>query len=144
MASADDFDEIVEPYHQALGEIINGNPQGYRNFYSHREDVTLANPFGPPARGWDEVTKTLEGAASHYREGKLTSFETVAKYVTAELAYLVEMERFKAKVGAREEYTPVTLRVTSIFRPEGGTWKLVHRHADPISTPQPAESVIQQ
>jgi len=144
MASADDFDEIVEPYHQALGEIINGNPQGYRNFYSDKDDVTLANPFGPPARGWDEVAKTLEGAASHYREGELTSFETVAKYVTAELAYLVEMERFKAKVGAREEYTPVTLRVTSIFRPEEGTWKLVHRHADPITTPQPAESVVQQ
>jgi ketosteroid isomerase-like protein len=144
MASTDDFDEIVEPYHQALGEIINGNPQGYRNFYSHKQDVTLANPFGPPAHGWDEVAKTLEGAASHYREGELTSFETVAKYVTAELAYLVEMERFKAKVGAREECTPVTLRVTSIFRPEGGTWKLVHRHADPISTPQPAQSVIQQ
>jgi ketosteroid isomerase-like protein len=144
MATADDFDEIVEPYHQALGEIINGNPEGYRNFYSHREDVTLANPFGPPAHGWDEVAKTLEGAASHYREGELTGFETVAKYVTPELAYLVEMERFKARVGAREDDTPVTLRVTSIFRPEEDTWKLVHRHADPITTPQPAESVIQE
>jgi hypothetical protein len=30
-----------------------------------------------------------------------------------------------------------------IFRPEDGTWKVVHRHADPISTPQPAESLIQ-
>jgi ketosteroid isomerase-like protein len=64
--------------------------------------------------------------------------------VTPELAYLVEMERFEAKVGAREDATPVTLRVTSIFRPEDGPWKLVHRHADPISTPQPAESVIQE
>jgi ketosteroid isomerase-like protein len=38
----------------------------------------------------------------------------------------------------------VTLRVTSIFRPEDGTWKILHRHADPITTPQPAESVIQE
>jgi ketosteroid isomerase-like protein len=144
MAAVDDFDEVLEPYHRTLGEIIKGNPEGYMNFYSHREDVTLANPFGPPARGWDEVAKTLEGAASHYRDGELTGFETVAKYVTPELAYLVEMERFKAKVGAREEATQVTLRVTSIFRPEEGTWKLVHRHADPITTPQPAESVIQE
>jgi ketosteroid isomerase-like protein len=144
MAALDDFDEVLEPYHQALGEIINRNPYGYRNFYSHRGDVTLANPFGPPARGWDEVAKTMEGAASHYRDGELTGFETVAKYVTPELAYLVEMERFEAKVGAREDATPVTLRVTSIFRLEDGTWKVVHRHADPISTPQPAESVIQE
>ena len=143
MSMVDDFDEIVGPYHRTLGQIINGNPDGYKNIYSHRDDVTLANPFGPPAHGWDEVAKTLEGAASHYRDGELTDFETVAKYVTPELAYLVEMERFKAKVGAREDATPVTLRVTSIFRPEEGTWKLVHRHADPIATAQPAESVIQ-
>jgi hypothetical protein len=43
----EDFDEIVEPYHQALGDIINESPEGYLNFYSHRDDVTLANPFGP-------------------------------------------------------------------------------------------------
>jgi hypothetical protein len=31
-----------------------------------------------------------------------------------------------------------------IFRPEEGTWKVVHRHADPITTEQPAESVVQE
>jgi ketosteroid isomerase-like protein len=54
----------------------------------------------------------------------------------------VEVERFRAKVGGREELAPVALRVTSIFRPEDGIWKVVHRHADPI-TEQPAESVLQ-
>jgi ketosteroid isomerase-like protein len=34
--------------------------------------------------------------------------------------------------------------VTSIFRKEDGVWRLVHRHADPITSPRPAESVIQQ
>ena len=30
---------------------------------------------------------------------------------------------------------PFALRVTSTFRREDDAWKLVHRHADPISTP---------
>jgi ketosteroid isomerase-like protein len=64
--------------------------------------------------------------------------------VTPELAYHVEMERFKAKVGGREDITPFALRATIIFRPEDGEWKVVHRHADPLTTPQPAESVIQE
>jgi ketosteroid isomerase-like protein len=68
----------------------------------------------------------------------------VAKHVTPELAYTVEVERYQAKVGGREDITPVALRVTSVFRPEDGTWKVVHRHADPITTARPAESVIQR
>jgi ketosteroid isomerase-like protein len=112
--------------------------------YSHQEDVSLANPFGPPVRGWEQAAATMERAASNYRDGEITGFETVAKYVTPHLAYIVEVERYQAKVGGREEVTPIALQVTSIFRPEEGTWKIVHRHADPITTPQPAESVIQE
>jgi len=144
MAAVNDVDKLIEQYHLALDEIMKGNPEGYKKIYSRRDDVTLANPFGPPARGWDEVAKTLERAASHYRDGEATGVENVAKYVTPELAYIVEVERCKAKVGGREDITPIAVRVTSIFRPEEGTWKVVHRHADPITTPQPAESVIQQ
>ena len=73
-----------------------------------------------------------------------SSIEGVAKYVTPELAYLVEMERYETKLGGREDVSPVALRVTTIFRPEEGTWKVVHRHADPITTARPAESVIQE
>jgi ketosteroid isomerase-like protein len=143
MAGVDDFDEVLEQYHLALDEIMKGSPDGYKGLYSHRDDVTLANPFGPPARGWEEVAKTLERAASHYREGEATGFENLAKYVTAELAYTLEMERCQAKVEGRDDVTPIAVRVTTIFRPEEGQWKVVHRHADPITKAQPAESVIQ-
>ena len=68
-----------------------------------------------------------------------------SRLVTDELAYVVWIERQKAKIGANDEVTPFALRVTMIFRPEeDGAWKVVHRHADPITTPQPAESVIQE
>jgi ketosteroid isomerase-like protein len=144
MATADDFDEVLEQYHLALDEIVKGSPDGYKRVYSHQDDVTLANPFGPPARGWDEVAKTLERAASQFRDGEATGFENVAKYITPDLAYTVEIERSQTKVEGREDVTPIALRVTTIFRPEDGAWKVVHRHADPITTAQPAESVIQK
>jgi ketosteroid isomerase-like protein len=143
MATVDDFDEVLEQYHLALDEIMQGSAEGYKKLYSRRDDVTLANPFGPPVRGWAEVAKTLERAASHYRDGEATSFENVAKYVTSELAYTVEMERCQAKVEGRDDVTPLAVRVTTIFRPEEGEWKVVHRHADPITKAQPPESAIQ-
>jgi ketosteroid isomerase-like protein len=144
MAAADDVDELIEQFHLASDEFLKGNPEPVNKLWSRREDVTLANPFGPPVRGWDEVAKVTEHAASQVRDGELVSVEIVAKHITAELAYVVEIERPKAKIGRSEDITPFALRVTMIFRPEDGGWKIVHRHADPITTPQPAESVIQE
>jgi ketosteroid isomerase-like protein len=144
MAAVDGFDEVLERYHLALDELLRGSAEGYKMLFSHRDDVILANPFGPPVRGWNEVAKTLERAASLFRDGEATGFENVAKYITPELAYTVEIERSQAKVEGRDDVTPLAVRVTTIFRPEEGTWKVVHRHADPITAPQPAESVIQE
>jgi ketosteroid isomerase-like protein len=144
MVAVGDLDEVIEQFQLALNGFLKGNPEPAQNLFSHRDDVSLANPFGPPARGWDEVAATMERAASNFRDGEITGFETVAKYVTPELAYIVWIERAKAKVGGREDIAPSALRVTMIFRPEEGTWKVVHRHADPITTAQPAESVLQE
>ena len=139
---AKDFDAAVEQYHLAAREFVKGNPEPYKMVYSHRDDVTLGNPFGPIVRGWQQVAATLERAASNYRDGEFVGWENVAKYVTPELAYIVEFDRLKAKIGGSAEFTPVALRATSIFRREDGAWKLVHRHADPITALRPAESVI--
>jgi len=144
MATIDDLDEVVEQYHLAAGEFIKGNPEPYKMVFSHREDVSNANPFGPVSYGWEQVAATMERASSLYRDGEVTGFENVVKYVTPELAFIVEVERFRVKVGGREEVAPVALRTTSILRPEEGIWKVMHRHADPITTAQPAESVIQK
>jgi ketosteroid isomerase-like protein len=144
MAAVDDLDELIEQFHLALGEFVKGNPEPVKELFSHQEDVTLANPFGPPARGWEQVTATMERAASNLRDGDMVAFENLAKYVTPELGYTVWVERQQAKVGGRPDVTPFALRVTMIFRPEDGEWKVVHRHADPITAPQAAESVIQQ
>src|SRR5918997_2365447 len=144
MTAVDDVDQLIDQYQQALDVFMKGNPEPVKELFSHREDVTLANPLGPPAHGWEQVGETIERAASQFRDGEFVGFETVARYVTPELAYIVEIERTKAKVGARDDIAPSALRVTMIFRPEEGVWKVVHRHADPITTTQPAESVIQK
>lgn len=144
MVAVDDLDGVLEQYQLALGEFVKGNPEPYKMMFSHQEDVTLANPFFPPVRGWEEVARTLERTASRLSDGEFVGSETIAKYVTPELAYVVALVRERAKVGGREDITPITLRTTMILRPEEGTWKVVHLHGDPITSPQPAESVIQQ
>ena len=137
MAAVEDLDEAIERCQLALREFVKGNPEPMQTMFSHREDVTLANPISPPARGWERVAETMGRAASNLRDGEITGFEVVAKCVTPELAYVVWVERNKGKIGAREDAAPFDLRVTMIFRPEDGSWKVVHRHADTVTTALP-------
>lgn len=137
-----DFDQLVERYHAALGEFMTGNPQPALALFSQGDDMTLANPFGPVVLGPSRVKQAAERAAMNYAGGRAVGFETIAKHVTPDLAYIVEVERYEAKVGDRNDRSPLALRVTSIFRHEASGWKLLHRHGDPITTARPPESVL--
>ena len=140
--STSDLIDAIERSHAALGAILRGDPRLYQALYSSAEDVTLGNPFGPYVRGRQKVEQTLAGAASYYRDGEVVDVELIAQYVSETLACIVEVERGRAKVGGAEDVVPVAVRVTSVFRLESESWKLVHRHADPIANPRPATSVI--
>ena len=137
-----DLERAIEKSHEALAAIIKGNASGYKSLFSQEDDITLGNPFGPYARGRNNVEATLDGAASHYRDGEVTGVDLIATYAATDLSCVVEVERGRAKVGGSAELAAVAVRVTSVFRREDGEWKLVHRHADPITTPRPAASVI--
>jgi ketosteroid isomerase-like protein len=138
-----EHDLPLEEYHRAGREITNGNPDVYKRLYSRRDDVTLANPFGPPVRGWKDVSATLDRAAGNFRDGEVVGFENVSTGIGSDLAYTVEIESYRARVGGADEFARVAVRVTTIFRREEGMWKVVHRHADPITRSRPSESVIQ-
>jgi ketosteroid isomerase-like protein len=138
-----DLDEIIERQHLALDAFAKGEDEPLARLWSRADDVTLGNPFGPFVRGFEQVAATMKRAAGFYRDGEAVGFDRLAMHVANEVAYIVEVERFNAKMGGHDEMTPVSLRCTSIFRREDGAWKLVHRHADPITAPRPPDSVIQ-
>ena len=123
--------------------ILNGNPRLYEKLFAQRDDITLGNPFGPLARGRAAVVKTLAGAAAKYRDGSAT-VDLVAKYADDKMACIVEVENNRAKVGGTDTLAEFHVRVTSLYERIDGAWQLVHRHAEPITTPRPAESVLQK
>lgn len=138
------FDGFVEAYHQANTEFARGNPVPLQQLFSHGDDVTLLAPSGGLAHGWEEVTQTQERNAAVFHKGGPSNFECVVTCVTPEFAFIVEVERHRARVGGSHEIVPVDLRVTTICRPEDGTWKVVHRHADRLTELRLTDSVIGQ
>ncbi|TGQ52108.1 DUF4440 domain-containing protein [Mesorhizobium sp. M1C.F.Ca.ET.193.01.1.1] len=137
-----DLAKLIEQNHLAVDAFVKGDPEPLKSLYSQRDDVVIANPFGPPAKGWREAAETMDRAATNYRDSEVIGFERISEYATTDLGYIIEIERCRSKVGGSDKLVPIALRTTTIFRREESAWKIVLRHADPIVSPRPAASVV--
>jgi ketosteroid isomerase-like protein len=131
-------------YHRAVDAFIKGDPSPQERIWSRRDDVTLANPLGPPALGWTEVSNALRRAVSQLSDGEVLAVERISGSSSGDLAYIVEIEHDRVRLGGAREPTSMALRVTTIFRREEDGWTVLHRHADSITTPRPVESMVQE
>jgi len=143
MCRDDDLGEIVDRTVAALNRLVAGDPEPFKALYSHESDVTVFGGFGAYERGWDQVGQNIELAASRFRGGHL-EIEPLALGTSGDLAYSVWIERGKVLVEGRDEAGSLVVRVTHIFRREDGTWKLIHRHGDPIVEKIEAAAVLQR
>jgi ketosteroid isomerase-like protein len=135
MATAPALEPFLEQYYRASEQFIRGDPEPMKVLYSRQGEVTLFYPWGGPAlNGKDDLDEGMKRSAARYSDGHITDVERITKYVTPDLALLVEVWRFKAKIGGGQTVEPGALRVTQVLRPEDGVWRILHRHADPIVT----------
>ncbi len=89
-----DLQQVLQELHAAGDAFAQGNPEPFKSLYSRRDDVTLANPCGPPVRGWEKVSQALDYASSRFRDGEVTKWDPIAEYETADLVTTLEMERW--------------------------------------------------
>ncbi len=138
------FNDALNAFNMALNDYLNGDPGPVQAVFSRHDDVTLCNPVGPPCRGREDVERAAAEPSSHFTNGKVTGFDEVSRFVTADLGYVVRIERGQAHIDGSADPVPYSLRVTMIFHREGEAWKITHRHADPITTPRPLASAMEQ
>lgn len=143
MGTANGPEAVMEESHRAWAEFVKGNSERAKALFSRRDDVSLGNPFGPFVRGWQDAEATMDRAATLYRDGDVLGFDLVSSHAAGDLACYVETERYQTKIAGGSELSSVALRVTTVLRREDDGWKIVHRHADPITTARPPDSVIQ-
>jgi hypothetical protein len=84
--SPSDLAQVMEEYHQSMDAIVRGDPEPQMRLWARGDDVTLANPLGPPVRGWDRVKEQLEAAAASVREGEPVHYERISESATRILA----------------------------------------------------------
>jgi ketosteroid isomerase-like protein len=132
-ATGSGFDQFLRQFEEGIRRFVNGDAKLWKQHASRQDDVTIMGAWGSYEKGWGEVEARYDWAASRFRQSSASpQFEYLAAGVSGDLAYTVAIERSEARVVGAERVAPMFLRVTHIFRKEDGTWKLVHRHADPL------------
>lgn len=107
--------------------LHNGDAAPRFHTWSDQEPVTLFGAWlnATDAAGAREVFVQL---AQAFSAATSSDIELIAADVSGDLAYTVHREITSATVnGQPREYV---LRVTQVYRREGGDWKVVHRHGD--------------
>lgn len=119
---------VVPRMREEVMALHNGDLAPRLALWSHHEPVTL---FGAEltGRGWQEVEPAFQRLAASFAGGQTCEYEVLAAAASDDLGYVVAIERSVASSGAGLE--PYALRVTTVFRKEDGSWKIVHRHGDP-------------
>jgi ketosteroid isomerase-like protein len=119
---------VVPRLEEEVVALHNGDVAPRMALWSRDEPVTL---FGAELtrHGWDEVEPAFEWLATSFTGSQSFHYDVLAAEVSGDLAYVVGIEH---SVAARRGAPPTryALRVTTIFRREGGVWKVVHRHGD--------------
>jgi ketosteroid isomerase-like protein len=109
--------------------VHNGDLGPRIAIWSTREPVSVLGAWfnGTGQAEVGEIFRRLERSFSD-----CTSYEheVIAADVVGDMAYTVGFEHTSASVnGEPRDYT---LRVTQVYRREGGAWKVAHRHADTV------------
>jgi ketosteroid isomerase-like protein len=123
--------ELTRMAQESAEAYLAGDLDTYARVLPHADDFTLMPPFGGPTRqGFILDDDTREATRSTFRGGHV-EVDVDASYMTDDLAVLAVVERQRGLVGdlAEQDWS---LRVTLVFRREGGQWRLVHRHADAL------------
>jgi ketosteroid isomerase-like protein len=129
----DDLRDTLNKTETSEFQLYEGESGPYLDLWSRAQDVTVMGAMGAYYRGPDQVKQNAEFVASRFRGGRNERIELVAAGASGDLAYAVWVERGEALVAGRDDYAPIALRITHIFRRENGIWKIIHRHGDPVT-----------
>jgi ketosteroid isomerase-like protein len=143
VSSEDDLHEIIERTTAAVNSLVMGDAKPFKELYSHEKDVTVFGGFGAYELGWDSVVKNVVFAAGRFHGGKL-EIELLESGISGDLAFTVWIERGEVSLSGREDYGPLAVRVTHIFRREKEGWKLIHRHGDAVVEKIQATGILQK
>jgi ketosteroid isomerase-like protein len=120
MSAENDIRKTSDKFYVALNRVLNRDPGGMVDVWSHNSDVSTMHPGGRQI-GWDEVRASWENQARHCSNGQLRlSDQRIC--VGSDFSYELGTEHLDVLLAGNEVHT--NFRVTNIYRREAasGRW----------------------
>ncbi len=125
---ADAVREAAAGFYSALQILFTGNPDPMLEVWSHADDDTYMGPGGGFQVGWPQISENLKKQAAMKLGGKVEPAD-MHIIVGSKLAVVQNYEK-GVNNDAQGKQQKVSIRATSIFRQEGGKWKMISHHTD--------------
>jgi uncharacterized protein (TIGR02246 family) len=118
----------VDQWFVVLNAMLNGDPAPFAAIYSHADDVSYMSAEGTYRIGWEATYADWKLQAEKAKGGKLEGSD-IHIVIGGDMA--TAQHYTKGSVAdANGQMKESAVRETSVFRKEGGDWKMISHHAD--------------
>lgn len=124
---------LIARTEDAADAYVRGDVDAYLARIHHAPGYTLMNPLGGAPVAYENRAESVRASAGSFTGGE-ARLEVAHAHRWGDTVVLAMIERQHAQVGGLPDHD-CSLRVTLVFRREGESWRLVHRHADPLVHP---------
>lgn len=127
---AADFDTFLKgPRQEAASAFVRGDPSLVLAMSADTGQATFFDPGGGFTEGAANVNRANAEGAARFGPRGTTELQIKDRGASGDLAFWTGFQT--AQVESDGKITPMTIRVTEVYRLQQGEWKMVHRHASP-------------
>jgi ketosteroid isomerase-like protein len=128
-----DFKELMKQRESAASAYVSGDATPLDELLARELPATFFGPGGGYEKGAAHVAEVYAEGATGFVSGT-SRLEILQSGADDHVGYWTGIQHAVVQLKGQPEPKPMDLRITEVFMREAGAWKLVHRHADMLTT----------